>query len=73
MVNNIFIMHKPNKPEITILFDEIIEQKKDIALDIIKYALKKPHDYLMINIDNQKFYSNFDEIIINDDEIDINE
>ena len=73
MVNNIFIMHKPNKPEITILFDEIIEQKKDIALDIIKYSLKKPHDYLMINIDNQKFYSNFDEIIINDDEIDINE
>jgi len=69
MVNNIFIMYKPNKPEIEILFDEIIEQKKDLALDIIKYSLRKPHDYLMINIDNQKFYSNFDEIIINDDEI----
>jgi KaiC/GvpD/RAD55 family RecA-like ATPase len=69
MVNNIFIMYKPNKPEIEILFDEIIEQKKDLALDIIKLSLKKPHDYLMINIDNQKFYSNFDEIIISDDEI----
>lgn len=69
MVNNIFIMYKPNKPEIEMLFNEIIEQKKDLALDIIKYSLRKPHDYLMINIDNQKFYSNFDEIIINDDEI----
>ena len=69
MVNNIFIMYKPNKPEIEILFDEIIEQKKNLALDIIKLSLKKPHDYLMINIDNQKFYSNFDEIIISDDEI----
>jgi len=52
MVNNIFIMYKPNKPEIEILLDEIIEQKKDLALDIIKYSLRKPHDYLMINIDN---------------------
>jgi len=45
-------MYKPNKPEIEILLDEIIEQKKDLALDIIKYSLRKPHDYLMINIDN---------------------
>jgi len=61
-------MYKPNNPEVEMLFD-IIEQKKVLTLNIIKYSFRKPHDYFMINIDNQKFYSNFDEIILSDDEI----
>jgi len=34
-------MYKPNKSEIDMLFNEMIEQKKDLTLDIIKIFINK--------------------------------
>jgi hypothetical protein len=59
---------KPSKVEFENLFDELFEQKKDMALDIMKYVFTKPHDYLMLNVDSQRLYKNFDEIIVKQDE-----
>jgi hypothetical protein len=39
-----------------------------MALDIMKYVFTKPHDYLMLNVDSQRLYKNFDEIIVKQDE-----
>ena len=37
-------------------------------MDLMRYVFKNPHDYLMLNVDNQKFYKDFDEIIVHDNE-----
>jgi len=67
LFTNIF-MFKPNKKEFEVLFDELFEQKKEYALDIMQYAFKDPHDYLMLNVDSQRMFRKFDEIIIKSDD-----
>jgi hypothetical protein len=63
LLNNIF-MFKPSKVEFENLFDELFETNKDLAIDIMNIGYEKPHDYLMLNVDTQKIYKGFDEIVI---------
>jgi hypothetical protein len=58
------MMGKPSKVEFENLFDELFENNKDLSLDIMKLAFINPHDYLFLNVDSQRMYSNFDEIIV---------
>ena len=64
LFNNV-IMFKPSKVEFENLFEELFETNKDVALDIMSLAYEKPHDYLMLNVDTQKIYKGYDEIIVN--------
>jgi hypothetical protein len=59
-------MFKPSKIEFENLFTELFETEKDRALEIMKLVYDKPHQYLMMNVENQKLYKGFDEIIIHD-------
>jgi len=63
LFTNVF-MFKPSKKEFEVLFSELFEQKKDYSLDIMHYVYKEPHDCLMLNVDSQRMYKNFDEILI---------
>ena len=63
LFTNVF-MFKPSKKEFEVLFEELFEQKKDYALDIMQYVYREPHDCLMLNVDSQRMYKNFDEILI---------
>jgi KaiC/GvpD/RAD55 family RecA-like ATPase len=67
LLNNIFIF-KPSKVEFENLFDELFETKKDGAHDIMKIAYDEPHAYLMLNVENQRMFRGFDEIVIHDEE-----
>jgi len=67
LLNNVFLF-KPSKVEFENLFDELFEIDKDLAMDIMRYAYQEPHDYLMLNIDNQRMFKKFDEIIIHDED-----
>jgi KaiC/GvpD/RAD55 family RecA-like ATPase len=58
------IMFKPSKEEALLLFDELFETKKDLALDIMKHVYRSPHDYLVLNVASQKMFSGFDSIIL---------
>jgi ASC-1-like (ASCH) protein len=62
------VMFKPSKEEALLLFSELFETKKDMALDIMKHVYKSPHDYLVLNVASQKMFSGFDSIILPDDE-----
>jgi len=62
LINNI-IMFKPSKVEFEKLFEEMFETKKDVAFELLKFY-KQKHDYLMLNVDTQRIYYMFDEIII---------
>jgi hypothetical protein len=66
LFTNIF-MFKPSKVEFENLFLELFETEKENALKIMKLVYDKPHQYLMMNVENQKLYKGFDEIIINND------
>ena len=67
LLNNVFLF-KPSKVEFENLFDELFEIDKDLAMEIMRYAYQEPHDYLMLNIDNQRMFKKFDEIIIHDED-----
>jgi hypothetical protein len=56
-------MFKPSKVEFQNLFDELFETKKDLAIDVMKFVYDKKHEYLFLNVETQKMYKNFDEII----------
>jgi hypothetical protein len=58
------IMFKPSKVEFENLMDECFEIKKDKALELMTFVYKKPHQYLFLNIEQQKMYTDFDEIIL---------
>jgi hypothetical protein len=58
------IIFKPSKTEFENLMNEMFEMHKDKALNLLQYIFTDPHDYLFLNVDSQKMYKNFDEIII---------
>ena len=59
------IMFKPSKKEFETLFEELFETKKDHAIEIMNFVYDKPHQYLFLNVDSQRMYKNFDEVIVN--------
>jgi AAA+ ATPase superfamily predicted ATPase len=61
------IMFKPPKAEFEKLFEELIETKKDQALAVMKFVYDKPHQYLFLNVESQRMYKMFDEIIFKQD------
>jgi DNA replication protein DnaC len=63
LFTNIFI-YKPSKVEFENLFDELFETKKDMAHEIMNFVYDIPHQYLMLNIESQKMYKGFHEILI---------
>ncbi len=64
-------MFKPSKVEFQTLFDELFETAKDNAIQIMNVVYDKPHQYLMLNVDSQKMYKGFDELILkNEDDSD---
>jgi KaiC/GvpD/RAD55 family RecA-like ATPase len=67
LFTNVFIF-KPSKVEFQVLFDELFETAKDKTMEIMRLAYDKPHQYLMLNIEHQKLFKGFDEIIVHNDE-----
>ena len=75
-ISNIVIF-KPSKREFSVLFDELLQSKKTIYEKIMHYVYDNKHNFMTCNIESQRLYKNFDEIIIHnddsDDEIEIKE
>ena len=68
LITNCF-MFKPSKVEFENFCEELFETKKDMALEIMKvaYSETKDHPYIMLNVETQKIYCKFDEIIIHEE------
>lgn len=63
MFSNLFVF-RVSKQELETIFDEVIEQKKEIIDDLRKLVYDKPHQYLFINTDSQRLFKGFDEIVL---------
>ena len=65
LVNNVVMVGRPSKVESQTLFDELFENDKDDAVHMMKEAFVDPHDYLFLNVDSQRYFKDFDELILN--------
>ena len=65
LLNNI-IMFKPSKVEFENFIHELFERKKDSIIDLLQLYQGKG-DYLFLNVDTQRIYYMFNEIIFPDD------
>ena len=63
LVSNVVIF-KPSKVEFETLFEELFENDKDDAMHMMQYAFKEPHDYLFLNVVSQRYFKDYDELII---------
>lgn len=58
------IMFKPPKREMEILFEELIESKRELFQDIMNLTYDKKHNFLFVNIPSQRMFKNWDEILL---------
>ena len=65
LFSNLFIF-KVSKHELNTIYDELIEHKREFIDDIIKIVYNRPYNYMFVNTDTQRIFSNFDELIIED-------
>ena len=67
LFSNLFIF-KCSRHEMLNITSEMIEQHNDKINEIVKIVYDKPHNFLFINVDSQRMFKNWDELIFNDDE-----
>jgi hypothetical protein len=63
LFSNLFIF-RVSKNELDLIFQEVIEHKKEDILSISKLVFDKPFQYLFVNTESQRLFKGFDEIII---------
>jgi hypothetical protein len=62
------ILFKTAKSEFEKVMEELLEQKKDIIPELMRLVYDKKHEWLFINVDSQRLFKKFDEIIIKEEE-----
>jgi DNA replication protein DnaC len=62
LFSNVFVF-KTSRKEFEKIFEELVESKKDYINVISKIVYDEPYKYLFINVDSQRMFKNFDEII----------
>jgi len=60
------ILFRPPKMEMLKIFEELIENKKEIFDKILNLTYDMNHNFLFVNVPSQRLFKMFDEIIIND-------
>lgn len=66
-VTDIFVF-KINKKEMETIYEEHVEQHQDKFMDILKLCFREPHSFMYINTGSQRIFSNWDELILDDEE-----
>jgi ABC-type dipeptide/oligopeptide/nickel transport system ATPase component len=62
------ILFKPPKKEMQLIFDEMIESKKELFGEVMKIAYDEKHNFLFINIPSQRMFKNWDELIFREED-----
>jgi hypothetical protein len=67
MWSNIFCF-KVTKDEMKNMWSELIEYDDDYIRPIMKLVFNKPYKFLFVNVDSQRLFDGWDEIILDDEE-----
>jgi DNA replication protein DnaC len=62
LFSNLFIF-RVNKSTMENIFEEVVEEHKKRADEIIKVVYNKPYQYLFINVTSQRLFKGFDELL----------
>ena len=62
-LTNLFVF-KVSKPELSNIFNELVEIPNDIFNNIVQIAYKNKHDFIFIDCNTKRIFLNWDEIII---------
>lgn len=65
-ITDMFIF-KINKTEMENIFLEQIEQHKDRFLEILKFVFRESHDFMYLNTNSQRIFSNWNELILDEE------
>lgn len=65
LFSNLFVF-KVSKKELELIFDELVEESKDLVQPISKFVFDVPYNFLFINTDSGRMFKNWDEIILDD-------
>ena len=63
------ILFKPSKKEFEIVFEELLENKKDVCLEIMKTVYDEKHNFLFVNVPTQSMFKNWDSNIVEDPDL----
>jgi hypothetical protein len=62
-ITDLFVF-KINKTEMENIFSEQFEQHKELFIEILKFVFQKNHDFMYLNTNSQRMFSNWDELLI---------
>jgi hypothetical protein len=65
LFSNLFVF-RVSKKELELIFDEVVEQAKELVLPISKLVYDTKYNFLFINTDSGRLFKNFDEILIDE-------
>jgi hypothetical protein len=66
LFSNIFCF-RVSKQELTNIMDEVVESKAKYMNDIAKIVFDEPYKYLFINVNTQRLFDGFDELIFDEE------
>ena len=66
LFNNLFVF-KVAKNELLSIFDELVESKAKYILDISKTVFDNVYNFLFMNVDSQRIFKNWDELIFSEE------
>ena len=66
LFSNIFCF-RVSKQELSTIMDEVVESKAKYMNDIAKIVFDEPHKYLFINVNTQRLFDGFDELIFDEE------
>ena len=62
LFSHLFVF-RVSKKELELIFDELVEQSKEMVLPISKLVYDQPYNFLFMNTDSGRLFKNFDEIL----------
>lgn len=66
LFSNIFCF-RVSKQELATIFDEVVESKAKYMNDIAKMVFNEPYKYLFINVNSQRLFDGFDELMFDEE------
>ena len=63
LFSNIFVF-KVSKKELETIFEEAVEQPKEVVAQISKLVYDKPYQFLFVNTDSGRLFKSWDEILL---------
>ena len=67
LFSNIFIF-RVSKQENSVIYSEVIEDKKKYQDEITNLVYNEPYKYLFVNLNSQRFFDGFNELLFDEDE-----